>query len=119
MTLSKEMKTLIPSFQLAESIPPNGLAGRNCGCAIATGTNFNRLRKTRFFGGVQELLSEEVGDTRTIELTIDKIEAYGTSLDELSTGMTALLRFSGESLGAIVEELSSLSPREYLTIEAG
>lgn len=111
------MDPAYPCFLLVEFVPPTGLTGRNCGTKLETAMTFNRLRRTRFFGDNQNLQSEDIGELRTIELTLNRIEAYNSTLEELSPGMTALLEVSGESLGAIRDELSTLPKREHLSIE--
>jgi len=111
------MNSEYPSFQLAEFVPPTGLTGRNCGAPLKAGMTFNRLRRTRFFGDIENLQSEDVGETRLIALTLNRIEAYRTTQVELGPGMTALLEVSGDSLDSIREEIARLPDREYLTIE--
>ena len=112
------MNPAYPSFQIYEFIRPDGLTGRNCGTPLNIGMKFNSIRRTRFFGDITDLHSEDVGDPMHISLTLNRIEAYQHELDELSPGLTALLRFSGDSLKAIRAELKSLPRREYLRIES-
>ena len=112
------MDPAYPSFQLVEFIPPSAVTGRNCGAPLKTGMIFNVLRRTRFSRDNQHLYSEEVGAPRTISLKLKRIEAYRKTLDELGSGMTALLELTGDGLDQIREELANLPEREYLTIEA-
>ena len=106
-----------PYFQLAEFIAPDRLTGRNCGADLPLGMTFNTLRWVRYKRGVEQLEATEVEAPRTISLKIDRIEAYGRTLDILSSSLTGLLELSGEGLVEIRDYLRNLPESEYLSIE--
>ena len=112
------MNPIHPSFIVAESVLPDGLTGRNCGTKLEVGVKFNQLRRTRYFGAITNIQSEDVGKPQSISLTLKRIETYSKTIDELDSGMTALLEFDGASLSKIQEELRELPEKQYLTIEA-
>jgi hypothetical protein len=116
-TLSEEMTLAHPNFQLAEFIAPDGLTGRNCGADLPLGIAFNTLRRVRYEGDVEHLESTEVEAARTISLKINRIQAYGKTLDILPSGLTGLLKLSGDGLDQIRDYLRDLPEREYLSIE--
>lgn len=105
------------NFQLAEFIAPDGLAGRNCGADLPLGIAFITLRRVRYDGDVEHLETTEVEAPRTISLKIDRIQAYGRTLDILPSGLTGLLELSGDGLDQIRDYLRDLPEREYLSIE--
>jgi len=104
-----------PSFQIVERHGDDEFAGRNCGSTLSVGTVFTRLVEQRFAVGTHEISMTERIVSDSIHLSVAGIEAYRTPLLDLSSGMTALLKLSGQGL----DRLKLPSDREcYLSLQA-
>ena len=75
-----------PYFQLVEFDSQTTIIGRNCGSTLNLATVFTEARR-RDFSGIDPdgQLSSETQTLMEIAVSVEKIEAYGITMDELGS----------------------------------
>lgn len=113
------MNPLTPTFIVVKAGPLDEVIGRNGNVPLQRGMSFDRLQRVRMTLVAERYHSEDVGPPLQIDLTLEEIHAYQKTLEELSSGMTASLKFSGDDLKKIIEAFDGLPKGDSLVIEKG
>lgn len=104
---------------LVDSISPHGLVlGRNGDSNIPVGTTFTAVRRSRVHNEPGGFGTEDLGQVRTVALTLRKVHCYQRTIEYLPGGYTAGLEVTGDGMTLLEELLRELPPCNYLTLAA-
>jgi hypothetical protein len=105
-------------FEVSEILDGDIVAGRNGKVDIPVGTVFTKITKYKVTGDTSNLQKIELSEVEAIKLTLKSVSWYGREVEYIPGGHTAGLKFAGDGLSLLKEEINKLEPREYVHIKA-
>lgn len=102
-----------------DSINPDGVViGRNDHVDIPIGTTFSNIRLCRIHIIKGEYQTEHLGNIASVSLTLQEVYFYRRSIKFIPGGHTAGLRFDGEGLLELANQLLALQPGYRVSLTA-
>jgi hypothetical protein len=104
-------------FQVSEILEGSIVSGRNGRTDIPVGTVFTEIVKYRFEGEVGNKDRKNIGVVANIELKLVAVGWYHREIDHIPGGHTAGLKFTGNGLNELREQLEQLQSSEYVHLK--
>lgn len=100
---------------MVDRIEPDGtVVGTNSYSEVPLGTVFTRICKTRVDGTAPNLTTVELGAIASVELSLQEVWVFNSSVQHVPNGYSAGLRLAGAGVEALSTALRERGAREYV-----